>query len=369
MRSIDGWFWCRYTLNPYNGCQFGCIYCDARSAKYHMPDDFETRIIIKQNAKSLLRERLEKTRTWQPDVVALGGVTDCYQPAERKFRSTRGCLRIFLEYGFPIHLITKSTFVTEDAGLLDAIACKTWAGVSITLTTINKSHSKFLEKHAPTPAKRLKTIQKLKERAPHLLVGVTLMPVVPGFGEDPDSLEALFRAISAAGADYVLFGSGMTLRDQQADWFLKHVYENYAHLIPMYEKLFRFKYATAGYAGSYGISDLDWHIRLNATLLELAAKYKLRTRIPRWIPPDYRAVNYHLAEEFLNAAWLAQACNRPGSGILFRVGHALQNLKLSVEEIVARNEWSRLPALDEALKRRIRHAVQAKGQPALFSFS
>ncbi len=81
-KFIDNWFWDRYSINPYNGCSFGCIYCDARSAKYHAPQDFENKITIKQNVGPMLDKRLSRARTLLPDVVGLGGVTDCYQPAE-----------------------------------------------------------------------------------------------------------------------------------------------------------------------------------------------------------------------------------------------------------------------------------------------
>ena len=84
LKFIDNWFWCRYTINPYNGCLFGCVYCDARSAKYHMPEDFENKIIIKRNVRELLDNRLSRARTFLKDVVGFGGVTDSFQAAEKK---------------------------------------------------------------------------------------------------------------------------------------------------------------------------------------------------------------------------------------------------------------------------------------------
>ena len=89
MKTIDSWFWNRYTLNPYNGCQFGCIYCDSRSQKYHLEEDFENKIIVKSNIRKLLENQILKSKKFERDVVAIGGTTDPYQPAERKFNNTK----------------------------------------------------------------------------------------------------------------------------------------------------------------------------------------------------------------------------------------------------------------------------------------
>ncbi|MDX1436622.1 MAG: hypothetical protein R3335_07425, partial [Anaerolineales bacterium] len=89
LKYIDSWFWARYTINPYNGCQFGCTYCDARSAKYDMPEDFEDRIVIKEEVGPMLERRISRARTLLPDVVVIGGVTDGYQPADKKYENTR----------------------------------------------------------------------------------------------------------------------------------------------------------------------------------------------------------------------------------------------------------------------------------------
>ena len=86
---IDSWFWERYSINPYNGCHFGCIYCDARSGKYHMPEQFEEEIVIKKHVAQMLDTRLTRARTFMPDIVGIGGVTDCYQLAEKIYKNTQ----------------------------------------------------------------------------------------------------------------------------------------------------------------------------------------------------------------------------------------------------------------------------------------
>lgn len=145
-KFIESWFWGRYSINPYQGCQFGCIYCDSRSEKYHLPTDFENEIVVKKNLKAKLEERLKRARTLLPDIVVLAGTSDPYQPIENKFKSTRQCLEVLRKYKYPVHLITKSPLVLADLDLIKEIAKETWACVSITITTPNLEVARFLEK-------------------------------------------------------------------------------------------------------------------------------------------------------------------------------------------------------------------------------
>ena len=145
-KYLDSWFWSRYSINPYNGCQFGCVYCDSRSQKYHLPTDFENKITIKNNVAVLLDNRLTRARTLLPDVVVLSGTTDPYQPSEKKYRNTRQCLEILLKHKYPVHIITKSTMVLEDLEILEAIGKESWCTVSLTITTPKKRNSKVFRK-------------------------------------------------------------------------------------------------------------------------------------------------------------------------------------------------------------------------------
>ncbi len=120
-KFIDSWFWNRYGINPYNGCQFGCVYCDSRSEKYHLPTDFENDIIIKKDVSSMLDKRLTNARALLPDVVAFSGACDPYQPAEAKFKNTRQCLEVLEKHKYPVHIITKSKLVLRDLDLLEKI--------------------------------------------------------------------------------------------------------------------------------------------------------------------------------------------------------------------------------------------------------
>jgi len=130
--------WSHYTINPYRGCQFACNYCDAITEKYLVHRDFEdfSRIIyVKEEAPELLRRQIKRLRL---DVVALSGVTDPYQPAERKYGLTREILKILLEYGFGVHIGTKSDLVLRDLDLLSGISEKGWCAVSFTIITFDQ---------------------------------------------------------------------------------------------------------------------------------------------------------------------------------------------------------------------------------------
>ena len=170
-----------YGINPYRGCEHGCAYCYARS--YHdflgwdSGLDFETRILVKRRAPELLRRELS-AKNWQPQPVALSGATDCYQPAERRFRITRGCLEVFAELRNPVGVITKNALVTRDLDLLGELARWRCAVVYVTITTLDSELARALEPRAASPAHRLRAIRALADAG--VPVGVMVAPVIPG---------------------------------------------------------------------------------------------------------------------------------------------------------------------------------------------
>lgn len=161
MKFIDNWFWCRYTLNPYNGCEFACTYCDSRSHKYHLHPDFDQEIFVKTNVGTMLDNRLRRARTLLPDVVAIGGTCDAYQPAEAEFKNTRTCLEVLLKHHYPVSLSTKSELILRDLDILSQIADDTWCTVGITVTTVDQELASFLEPNAPSPHTRLETLRQI----------------------------------------------------------------------------------------------------------------------------------------------------------------------------------------------------------------
>ncbi|HQU71184.1 MAG TPA: radical SAM protein [Calditrichia bacterium] len=348
LKIIDHWFWCRYTLNPYNGCQFGCIYCDARSERYHMPADFENQIIIKEKPWELLDRRLSRARTLRPDVVGMGGVTDSYQPAESKFRNTRGCLQVLLKHRYPVHIFTKSHRVLEDLDLLREIAKESWAAVSVTLTTLDPQLAGFLDKKAPPPAKRLAVIRQISREAPEVKTGILMMPMIPGFGDGEEALRRMADAAVENGANYLLFGGGMTLRDQQGLWFLRNLREKFPEKMPLYETLYQFRYDPDRYEGRYGPRG-DYLLEKHRLILDICKAAGLPVRLPRFLPDDFRRDNYRLAEKLLNAAYLRQTLGKPWEAP-FWLGHHLENLDEPIADIVSRGDWHKLPGIEEKFR-------------------
>ena len=212
-------------LNPYRGCEHGCIYCYARP--YHeflgwsSGLDFETRILVKHDAPERLRQEFANPR-WKPQVVALSGVTDCYQPVERRLRLTRRCLEVFAEFRNPVGIITKNALVARDVDLLSELARFRAVKVAISITTLDPELRAVLEPRTSPPLARLAAIRRLA--AAGIPVGVMVAPVIPGLNDH--EIPALVAAAAEAGASYAmktvlrLPHSVVTLFE---DWLQRHV--------------------------------------------------------------------------------------------------------------------------------------------------
>ncbi|MCB8928826.1 MAG: radical SAM protein [Ardenticatenaceae bacterium] len=350
-KYIDHWFWTRYAINPYNGCQFGCIYCDARSEHYHMPQDFENEILVKQNVGQMLDQRITRARTFLPDVVGIGGVTDSYQPAEKKYENTRSILSVLAKHQYPVHLITKSTLILRDLPLLEEIAQQTWCTVSVTITTTDAEKSRFLEKFAPSPAKRLEVLRQIKTKAPHVQTGALLMPLIPVLCDDEAQVEQLFTAVKATGADYLMFGGAMTLRNRQADWFLQHLREAEPAVYQQYVDLYQFTPDGEAYNGRY-LPGGDYMRQQHERLFALSNKHQLPHRIRRFIPNDYRKTNYRIAERMLNVSFERQMFGQSWE-TLFWAAQNIQNLKEPIEAVAARGELEQIKNVKGPIKKRI----------------
>ena len=187
------------SLNPYRGCEHGCIYCFARPTHSYLglsPGmDFESKIFAKVNAPEMLRRELAKAG-YEPESIALGVNTDAYQPCERERKLTRRVLEVLQECQHPVGLITKSSLIERDIDILAAMAAKRQAGVAITLTTLDPAISRTLEPRAAAPARRLRTIRTLTDAG--IPVAVSVAPIIP-FVTEPD-IERLLEAVKEAGA-------------------------------------------------------------------------------------------------------------------------------------------------------------------------
>ena len=215
----------RASLNPYRGCEHGCAYCYARPYHEYLGFsaglDFETRIMVKLSAPELLRRELSSPR-WQPQVLAMSGVTDCYQPIERKLQITRRCLEVLEEFRNPVAIVTKNFLVTRDLDILQKLASIRAANVNLSITTLDAELARRLEPRASLPRHRLQAVERLS--AAKIPVRVLIAPVIPGLNdhEIPAILSAA-RASGAQDAGYVLLRLPYGVKEVFSDWLTTHL--------------------------------------------------------------------------------------------------------------------------------------------------
>ncbi|UCF35643.1 MAG: PA0069 family radical SAM protein [Acidobacteriota bacterium] len=187
------------SINPYRGCEHGCAYCFARPTHEYLGLssglDFESKILVKEKAAELLREELFD-RKWRPQPIALSGITDPYQPVERKLEVTRGCLEVLAEFCNPVAVVTKNFLVTRDIDLLSELARSGAAHVSLSITTLKPELQRTLEPRTSTPQRRLEAVKLLS--AMGIPVRVFIAPIIPGINDS--EIPAIVRAAKAAGA-------------------------------------------------------------------------------------------------------------------------------------------------------------------------
>ena len=187
------------SLNPYRGCEHGCIYCYARPFHEHLGFsaglDFESKIMVKEDAPELLRRELSSPK-WSPQVVFLSGVTDCYQPVERKLKLMRRCLEVLAEFRNPVFIVTKNQLVTRDIDLLSELARHRAVGVFLSITTLDVELRRVMEPRTSPPVARLAAIRDLS--AAGIPVGVNVAPIIPGLTDH--EMLAILKAAAEAGA-------------------------------------------------------------------------------------------------------------------------------------------------------------------------
>lgn len=213
-----------YSINPYRGCEHGCLYCYARPTHEFFGLsaglDFETKILVKQQAAQLL-ERKFRSRRWQPQVIAFSGNTDCYQPIEKQFGITRKCLEVFLKYRNPLGIITKNALILRDLDLLQALARKKLVAVTLSVTTLDNKLCRKMEPRTSSPFRRLDALEKLV--AAGIPTGVNVAPIVPGLNDHEISqiiAEAAARGVRSAG--YILMRLPYSVKEIFFSWLRQH---------------------------------------------------------------------------------------------------------------------------------------------------
>ena len=213
----------RYSINPYRGCQHGCSYCYARNSHEYLGMnaglDFETRIIVKHDAAALFREFLAKPK-WQPDVIVFSGITDCYQPAERRFQLTRQCLQVALECRVPIGIITKNALVCRDIDILRELAALHLAHVNLSITTLDPELARVMEPRTSIPSARLRALQLLSEAG--IPTRVMTAPIIPGLNDaEIPAILAAAKDAGARSAGYVLLRLPYTVEPVFREWLTR----------------------------------------------------------------------------------------------------------------------------------------------------
>jgi DNA repair photolyase len=189
------------SINPYRGCEHGCIYCFARPTHEYLGFsaglDFESHIMVKPDAPRLLEAELSSPK-WEPQLLMMSGVTDCYQPVERKLRITRGCLEVLAKFRNPVGILTKNRLVTRDIDLLSELAHYKCAVVNLSVTSLDPKLQRILEPRTSHPVARLDAVAQL--RAANIPVGVMVAPVIPGINDH--EIPAIVAACAKAGAQF-----------------------------------------------------------------------------------------------------------------------------------------------------------------------
>ena len=239
------------SINPYRGCEHGCIYCYARPTHCYLGHsaglDFETKLYAKANAAALLEQELAR-RSYTPEVIALGTNTDPYQPIERERRITRSILEVLERTGHPVGIVTKSALVVRDVDILSRMAAQSLAKVALSVTTLDRRIARAMEPRASTPAKRLDAVRTLREAG--VPVSVMVAPIVPGLTDS--EIERILEAAHHAGATeagYVLLRLPLELKDVFREW-LQNAFPDHASRVI---NLLRSMHGGADYTPEFGL--------------------------------------------------------------------------------------------------------------------
>ncbi len=223
------------SINPYRGCEHGCIYCFARPTHAYLglsPGlDFESKLFIKPNAPELLERELSAPG-YVPRIIAIGTNTDPYQPIERRHKIMRGILEVLDRAGHPVGIVTKSALILRDLDILARMARRDLVKVAISVTTLDATLARTMEPRAPTPPRRLETLRQL------ILAGVPtsvlVAPVIPALNDA--EIERILEAVASAGvrnAGYVLLRLPLEVRDLFREWLIEHYPDRYRHVFKL----------------------------------------------------------------------------------------------------------------------------------------
>jgi DNA repair photolyase len=241
-----------WSINPYRGCYHQCVFCYARRSHWYLDEDgvdkWGSRIFVKTNAPVILRSELAK-RSWRHEYVAIGTVTDPYQPLEGRYRLTRGILEALCDYDTPAGLITRSPLVIRDIDVLQRLARKAGVSVSISIATLDAALAREIEPTVAPPQQRLRAVRRLADAG--ITVNVALAPILPQINDTEANVDAVVRAARDAGACNI-WHSTLNLHEVTRDAFFAYLRAKRPELIARYAKLYRGKYAPREIARTIG---------------------------------------------------------------------------------------------------------------------
>jgi len=226
------WFGSNYNMNIYKGCSHGCIYCDSRSECYRVENFDQVR--AKENALILIARELKSKR--RTGVIGTGAMSDPYNPQEKEYRLTRGALELINTHRFGVSIATKSDLIIRDIDLLKEIKSHSPVLIKITITTANDALCKKIEPYAAVSSKRFSAIRELS--ASGIFTGILLMPVLPFLEDDDKNINEIIRLAHESGAKFIYPAFGVTLRQNQREWYYQKLDQHFPGLKQKYIKEF-----------------------------------------------------------------------------------------------------------------------------------
>ena len=233
------WYGIDYNVNLYRGCSHGCIYCDSRSNCYHI-DNFDVPK-GKENALAILENELSKKK--EKGVVGIGSMSDTYNPFEKQYELTRGALKLLSKYNFGVSIDTKSDLILRDIDILKEINSKNNVIIKFTITTPNDELSKIIEPRVCASSKRFEAIKMLNDNG--IFTGIMMNPVLPFITDNEEDIKRLVRMTYESGARFIQTYMGMTLRENQRDYYFEQLDKHFKGLKDKYIKYYGERYNCA----------------------------------------------------------------------------------------------------------------------------
>ncbi len=355
-KFVDNWFWESASVSTYKACEHGCNYCDGRSERYHASEDFDNIIYVKINALEVLKKELDRLFPRQctlsefgmnsefghekvkPVIAISSGISDAYQPAEKKYNLTRGILKLLLEYEMPVYVMTKSDLVLRDLDLLQKLSKTSWCNVSFSFSTAEKKVAALFEPKATPPKKRFEAMRKIHETG--ILTGVTYMPIIPYISDSEEQLDDVIRTSRDHGAEYVLAAS-MTMRDLQSKRFYETIVRHYPHLVKEYKKLY-----VKGYQPN---NQYMQSFYLN--IKNICKKYDIPRFIPRYIPEGERKTNLQVSTHLLLISYFLGITTKGyHAEPCLRMARVIENLNEDIRILYENDRLNEIRGINNNLK-------------------